>query len=121
MAIVALGFVLLGNVGTVAKITSFWSLLVFAMVNIAFLHLRRVAPHLHRPFHVPLSIGWAPVTGLLGAASCLLLLTQFDWFSVLLGAMLPISGMVVYMFMNGGSVLATDRRLHQRHEPDARA
>ena len=56
---IALAVLPLGQIGAIAKVTSFGSLLTFALVNLALLHLRRVAPHLSRPFRVPFSIGWS--------------------------------------------------------------
>ncbi|MDE1868693.1 MAG: amino acid permease [Candidatus Micrarchaeota archaeon] len=114
--LVALLFIPIGNVGIVAKITSFGSLVVFIIVNFALLHLRRTAPHFKRPFKVPLNIGWVSVTAVLGAVSCFLLLTQFDLLSIGLGLLLPISGMIVYVFTKGGKILEIDKKLHQQHE-----
>ncbi|MDE1761856.1 MAG: amino acid permease [Candidatus Micrarchaeota archaeon] len=113
---VALLFLPIGSVGEIAKVTSFGSLLTFVLVNIALLHLRRTAPHLKRPFKAPVSIGWVSVTALLGVVSCIALLTQFDSTSVMLGLILPMSGIIIYLALNRGNILATDRRLHQRHE-----
>ena len=114
--LVAFAFLSLGGIGLVARITSFGSLLTFAMVNLSLIHLRRVAPHLKRPFRAPLSIGWLSVNGLIGLVSCLALLTQFDVQSVALGLMLPISGIIIYVLLNRGNVLAVDRKLHEPHE-----
>lgn len=118
--LVALVFVPLGSVAIVAKVTSFGSLLTFAMINVAMLHLRRVAPHLKRPFKSPLNVGWFPVTALLGIISCLLLLTQFDFLSVLLGLVLPISACVLYAVMSRrkGNAFGIDISLHERHEQE---
>lgn len=117
--LIALAFVPLGNVAIVAKVTSFGSLITFVMINIALIHLRRVAPHLKRPFRAPLSIGWVSITALLGVVSCLLLLTQFDLLGAALGLMLPISGGLLYIVMSrreGDNAFAVDRALHERHE-----
>jgi APA family basic amino acid/polyamine antiporter len=114
---IALLILPLGQIETIARVTSFGSLLTFALVNLALLHLRRVAPHLRRPFKVPLSIGWVSVTGMLGLISCLLLLTQFDWLSVALGLCLPVSGMILDVVMRGKREITTlDASLHQPHE-----
>ena len=93
----ALAFLSLGSVDVVAKVTSFGSLLTFAAVNLALLHLRRVAPHASRPFRVPLTIGWVSIPALLGLLSCLAMLTRFDWFSATLGLSLSLSGWLFYM------------------------
>ena len=115
--VIAVAVLPLGQVGAIARVTSFGSLLTFALVNLALLHLRRVAPHLARPFKAPLSIGWVSVTGLLGLVSCLLLLTQFDWLSVVLGLCLPASGVMLDLAMRRRSKIPTmDDSLHQPHE-----
>ncbi len=114
--IIALGFLSLGRIGVVAKVTSFGSLLTFALVNLALLHLRRVDPHLRRPFKAPISLGWVSITGLLGLVSSVALLSQFDWLSTLLGLTLPISGMLIHLMVGRKGVLAIDNALHQPHE-----
>lgn len=113
---VALSFLPLGKIDVVAKITSFGSLLTFTLVNLSLLHLRRVAPHLSRPFKAPLSVGWVSITALLGMISCLLMLTQFDVLSFVLGLLLPFSGIIVYSLVGGKITIGTDRNLHEQHQ-----
>jgi APA family basic amino acid/polyamine antiporter len=114
--IIALAFLPLGKVGVVAKVTSFGSLLTFALVNIALLHLRRVAPLIRRPFKAPLSMGWVSITALLGLVSGIALLSQFDWLSIVLGLTLPVSGMLLHLLVGRRSILRIDGVLHQPHE-----
>ncbi len=114
--IIALAFLSLGKVGVVAKVTSFGSLITFALVNLALLHLRRVAPRLRRPFKAPISLAWVSITALLGLASSVALLSQFDWFSVVLGLTLPASGMLLHFFVGRKSILGIDSTIHQPHE-----
>ena len=114
--LVALAFLPLGKIDVVAKITSFGSLLTFTLVNLSLLHLRRVAPHISRPFKTPLSVKWISITALLGMISCIVMLTQFDSLSVGLGLLLPVSGAIVYSLMGGRMTTRTDRALHQQHE-----
>lgn len=116
--IVALAFFSLGNMGSIAKITSFGSLMVFIIINISLLHLRRTAPHLKRPFKAPFSIGWVSITALLGVFSCFALLTQFDILSILLGLALPISGIIIYSFTDRKDMLRIDKKLHEPHDID---
>jgi amino acid transporter len=113
--LVALSFLPLGKIDVVAKITSFGSLLTFTLVNLSLLHLRRVAPNISRPFKAPLSIGWVSITALLGMISCILMLTQFDALSIVLGLLLPLSGAIVYSLMGGKMTVRTDRGLHEQH------
>ncbi len=114
--LVALAFIPLGGVETIARITSFGSLTTFALVNLALLHLRRVAPSVSRPFRTPLNVGWVSITGLLGLTSCLALLTQFDLLSVGFGLLLPISGAGLYLTFSNRATSTFDAALHQRHE-----
>jgi basic amino acid/polyamine antiporter, APA family len=114
--LITLAFLPLGKVGVIAKVTSFGSLLTFALVNVALLHLRRVAPHLRRPFKAPASIGWVSITALVGVVSCLALLTQFDALSITLGLVLPFSGLLLYLFTPSKITLQVDSTLHQPHE-----
>ncbi len=93
-------FLPLGKVDIIAEITSFGSLIAFAMINIALLNIRRIAPDVHRPFKAPLNIGWVSVTAVLGTTSCLLLLTQFSVSSAALGLALPLSGALIYVTTN---------------------
>ncbi len=114
--IIALAFLFLGGISIIAKITSFGSLLTFAMVNLSLMHLRRVAPNRKRPFRAPLNIGWLSINGLVGLVSCIALLTQFDAVSVMLGLMLPVSGILIYILINRGNIFAVDKKLHEPHE-----
>ena len=114
--VIALAFLSLGKIDIVAKITSFGSLLVFAIINVALLHLRKTAPNLKRPFKTPLSIGWVSITAVLGVVSCFVLLTQFDIVSMLLGLALPFSGIVVYSFTDRKDMFIVDKKLHELHE-----
>jgi APA family basic amino acid/polyamine antiporter len=116
--IVALATLPLGTVDAVAKVTSFGSLLTFALVNLAMLHLRRVAPHAQRPFRAPLNVRWVSVTAFLGLVSCLLLLTRFDPLSIALGLVLPISGMTIYVAVNRRRPQNDDLSLHEAHEAE---
>jgi APA family basic amino acid/polyamine antiporter len=116
VAAAALCFLALGSAGSVAKVTSFGSLVTFALVNLAMLHLRRVAPRHERPFRAPVSIGWLSITGTLGLVSCVVMLTNFDWLSVLLGLVLPLSGAVVYWLQGRARPAPDGVPLHEPHE-----
>ncbi|MEM3185397.1 MAG: amino acid permease [Conexivisphaerales archaeon] len=112
-AIAAL-FVPLSSASAIAKVTSFGSLLTFSLVNIALLHLRRVAPNVKRPFKAPLNIGWFSITAMLGLTFSVALLFQFDILSILLGLLLPFAGLVVYLLFSKSSFAGTER-LHEPH------
>ncbi len=112
--VVALSFLSLGGIDIIAEITSFGSLLVFTLINLSLLHLRKIAPNLKRPFKAPLSIGWLSITALIGAISCFALLTQFDAESILLGLMLPVSGIIMYLISNRNFGMRLDSALLER-------
>jgi amino acid transporter len=110
----ALSILPLGSVDAVAKVTSFGSLLTFALVNLALLHLRRVAPRIPRPFRAPINVGWVSVTALLGLLSCLILITQFDALTVVLGLLLPFSGMAIHSVASRTHVQVSN--IHEPHQ-----
>ena len=116
VAIAMMAFLVVGSSAAIARVTSFGSLMTFALVNLAMLHLRRVAPSLERPFRAPLAIGRLPVTGLLGLISCLAMMTRFDAISIALGLGLPISGIAVRLFHHPRHPPAGVEPLHEPHE-----
>ena len=106
----------LGNLKNIAEITSFGALIIFALVNISLLHLRKVAPNAPRPFKAPLNVGWFSIPAFLGLLSCLIMLTQFTPIIASIGILLPISGAIAYMFMTIRNPLVKDESIHERHE-----
>lgn len=113
--LVAIAFLPLASASAIGKVTSFGALVTFALVNLASIHLRRVAPHVQRAFKAPLNVGWLPVSTTLGLLSCLLLLTQFDRLSMLLGLFLPLSGFLTYVAFARRGIFEVDRSLHEEH------
>lgn len=67
----------IGNVGTLASVSAFVTMVAFVAVNIAAIVLRLTSPGLSRPFRVPLSIHRVPVIPTLGIVICLILISQF--------------------------------------------
>ncbi len=112
----ALCFLTLGSTAAIARVTSFGSLLTFVLVNLAMLHLRRVAPDMRRPFKAPMSVGWLSITGAIGLLSCLVMLTRFNWQTALLGFALPATGAVVFWLYGRRQPLGGDGPLHEPHE-----
>ncbi|MEM3684127.1 MAG: APC family permease [Conexivisphaerales archaeon] len=114
--IVAVAFLPLSSASAIARVTSFGSLVTFALVNIASLHLRRATPHVKRPFRAPLNVGWFPVTTALGLAFCIALLFQFDLESLMLGLLLPVSGCIFYLIW----LRQMPSHAEELHEPHSR-
>lgn len=84
---VALAMLPLGEVAVVASVSSFASLLAFAVVNVAVVALRLNSPEIERPWRVPLTVGRVPVPPLLAVASIALLATQFETVVYLAGGL----------------------------------
>jgi len=112
--IIALAFLPLSSASAIARVTSFGSLVTFALVNIALLHLRRTAPSVKRPFKAPISIGWFSITAAIGLVLCIALLFQFDLQSLILGILLPASGAVVYLAFTS-RIKESGELLHEPH------
>lgn len=72
-------FLLLGEIKTVAGMSSLGALLVFVAINVALIKLRFKVPETKRPFKVPLSIGKFPILPVLTIFISLTLALQFDW------------------------------------------
>ncbi len=111
---VALSFLSLGSIKDVALVASFGSLLVFALMNFSALRLRLAAPSAPRAFRAPLSIGWLSVTALLGAATCIALLVQFNPRIMLLGITLPLSGFGIYLIFDRRGLGSKDLHLLEK-------
>lgn len=67
-------FVLIGRLETVALVANFFVFLMFLLMNLAVIVLRRRQPELERPFRVPLAVAGVPLPSALGLLLTLLLL-----------------------------------------------
>ena len=100
-SVLAMTFVFIGNIRTVAEITDFGAFLIFISVNASLIWLRFRQPKLRRPFKVPLNIGRFPVLPALGAAFCVGMLFFFSWHVVLIGIAILVAGALVHKAMQG--------------------
>ncbi len=94
-AIVAIGFVTLGDLELVASVTDFAIYIVFIAVNVAVIVLRYRKPDAPRPFRSPWSLGRLPVLPLLGLGSVAMMLPHLKRDSVVIGVGVGIVGAVV--------------------------
>lgn len=78
VAAISAALVPLGNVGVVASLSSFASLLAFACVNVALIVLRYREPDANRPFRIPGAIGKFPLLPAFGTVATLGIATQLD-------------------------------------------
>jgi amino acid transporter len=86
----------LGEIKTVASVSSFGVLLVFAGVQVAMIRLRFLKPGTQRPFKVPFAIGKLPVLPVIGIMLVLALLTQFEPIVYGVGGGAVVAGLVIY-------------------------
>ena len=69
VGVLAIPFVLLGDIGLVAGLANFMLLLVFVLVNAALLKLRFSQPRVERGFRTPLNVGRLSLTAVAGVLS----------------------------------------------------
>ncbi len=97
--VVAALFALFGRLSLIASVTDFAVYLVFLAVNGAVITLRLRNPQHERPFRIPWSIGRVPVLPILGLASTLLMMTQLESRSVVIGlAVVAVGAMVTTVY-----------------------
>jgi len=89
-------FVFIGDIESVAKITSLGSLIAFSAVNLSLIHLRFMKPNLNRPFKTPLNIGKFPLTAFFGVISCMALMTCFDLELILFSLAVLLAGGIFF-------------------------
>lgn len=86
----------LGQIKTIASVSSFSVLTVFVGVQASMIALRFRDPTRKRPFRVPLSIGRLPVLPAIGIIISLALLTQFELIVYIIGFGALISGLAFF-------------------------
>jgi APA family basic amino acid/polyamine antiporter len=100
VAAVAIALLPLGNVATVASLSSFASLLAFAAVNASVIVLRFRDRTIRRPFRVPGSVAGVPLVPLFGTVSALLLVTQLASVAVVGGLALIAAALGCYALLH---------------------
>ena len=95
--IVAMGFVLLGQIDLVAGVTDLGTFYIFVFVNAAAIILRYRMPSAKREFKTPLNIGKFPLVPLFGLVSALILASHLSFEAMTIGALIVASGVVVYL------------------------
>lgn len=100
MMVFSMFFVLLGDIGLVAGITSFGVFITFAFVNLSLIWLRYKKPEMERPFKTPINVKF-PVIAFLGLVSCALMVTQFNLNVVLFGTLIIGLGAVAHRIYKG--------------------
>ncbi len=93
-------FVLIGEIGIVANMTTVTILISFFVINCAAIVLRYKMPNAKRKFKIPLNIGKFPILPLLGAISCVVLVAQVELNIILFGFGVVVLGFLLsYVFV----------------------
>jgi APA family basic amino acid/polyamine antiporter len=85
-------FVFSGDIAFAASANDFILFATFVVINASLIYLRHKDPDRHRPFRVPLRVGWVPVLPVLGILSCIFLIFHLDEAAILLGSLLALVG-----------------------------
>lgn len=95
--LLAIPFLLVGNIKLVAEITNFAIFIVFILINLAVIVLRyRMPDKLPKlGFQIPINIGKFPVISLAGMVFCLILLLFLDKAVLIAGGFLLLIGLLV--------------------------
>ena len=95
-AILAIIFVLIGDIGIVAEIVNFSIFTIFIVINAALIWLRYKEPEKKRGFKVPLNIGKFPVLALLGIITTIFLVIHLRTIVILGGIGMILLGFLIY-------------------------
>lgn len=95
-AVVAAGFVGLGDLSLVASVTDFSVYLVFIAVNLTVIVLRFWQPNRRRPFAVRGSVGKIPIAPVLALVAIAVLVPSLEPAALMLGAAVAVIGAVLY-------------------------
>ena len=93
--IVIFAGVFYNNIDTIASIVNFGSLFTYLFVNLSLIKLRKLEPHIERPFKVPLY----PVIPILGAISCVALMYFLSDSAKIVSAIYAVIGLSVFFFI----------------------
>lgn len=82
------------SINTLAELVNIGTLMAFMMVCAGVLILRHTQPELPRPFKTP----FMPYTAILGILSCLYLIVNLPWFTIMRFVVWFLIGIVIYIF-----------------------
>ena len=108
--IIAILFTFIDDIGIIAELTNFTLFITFAAVNAAVIILRFKMPKERREFKVPFTIAKVPIMAVIGVLSCFFLLAQLEFFIILGGLALALTGVLIY----GVVMFLENRGLSQR-------
>ncbi len=95
VTVFSIGFVLIGDLKSVANLTNFTVFAVFVMINASLIYFRRKKP-ISTGFRTPFAIGKLPVLPLLGIVTSILMISSLSRDILLIGIGLIVIGYVIY-------------------------
>jgi APA family basic amino acid/polyamine antiporter len=98
VGLIAIGFLLIGGLNFLANVTVYTLFVSFIFINASVIILRFTAPHMGRPFKLPINLGPLPVLPILGLISCSVLFLQLDYYAILVGIIITVLGLLVSFF-----------------------
>ncbi len=104
--LVSLAFVFFGDLTFVANASVFSLLIAFALVNMSLILLRKREPSLVRPFKVSPSVGFVPITALMGAGVCVGLLFTFEPLIMIVEGVVIVSGLLVHYALKRRAIIS---------------
>ncbi|MHA1836041.1 MAG: APC family permease [Candidatus Odinarchaeia archaeon] len=104
--ILAILFVFLGDITIVANATVIGVLITFLLVNLSVIMLRKKNPDYYRPFKIKPSIGWVPLTSLIGAVVCVMLMFTFEPLIILIQFVIIVVGVLLFYIIKRGIKLS---------------
>jgi len=98
-SLLAMVFVLIGDLKEVAYITNFGVFVLFLMVNLAVIMLRLRGPEVQGVFKIPWSIGKVPLLPVLGALFSLFMISRVETSSAVFGSVVILLGVPAYFVL----------------------
>jgi len=99
-SIIAMLFVLSGNLKQVAFVTNFGIFVLFLMVNLSVLVLRFAAPKKKRIFRIPGNLGNIPITAVLGVLASIFMLSKVEPSAAFFGSFVVLLGIPMFFVIN---------------------
>ena len=96
-AVISALFIIYGDLKAIAELADFAIFVVFILVNLSLIQLRRKNTDVASSYRVPFNVKNLPITALLGILTCLFLAVQFEWVISLLGILVIIVGLAIHL------------------------
>lgn len=86
----------IGNLKLLASATDALIYVMFVLVNIVVIVLRKRRPGATRPFRVPFSVGWVPIIPIVGIIATLAMSSQLDVSAIIMALLFIAAGIAIF-------------------------